>query len=391
MYRLLLFTLLLLCAQITAEEPSSHRNICLCMIVKNEKPVITRCLKSVLPIIDYWVIVDTGSTDGTQDVIKNFMAENNVKGNLYESPWVDFSHNRNEAMQLAKDKADYLLFIDADEYLVFEPDFQLPLLDRDYYYYYMRHETMQYGRMGLVSTKKDFKYAGVLHEALVPPPGATSGVLHKVHNIFTSEGARSKDPLKYQKDAALFEKELQKDPFNTRNVFYLAASYRDAGMKEDAIRNYERRVAMGGWEEEVFYSLYQIALLQEELGKDADTVIKSFNRAFQFRKSRVEPLYHIVQMLRQQSKFDIAYELSKIAASIPLPQDVLFVHQWMYEYGALLERSACAYWQGNYEECKSISLSLLQNKNLPPHIRATVESNLSWANAKLVEELLGAS
>jgi len=45
----------------------------LMMIVKNEKDVILRCLKSVLPIIDYWTIVDTGSTDGTQDIIKSFL------------------------------------------------------------------------------------------------------------------------------------------------------------------------------------------------------------------------------------------------------------------------------------------------------------------------------
>ena len=42
------------------------QTICLNMIVRNEAPVIRRCLDSVMPIIDSWVIVDTGSTDGTQ-------------------------------------------------------------------------------------------------------------------------------------------------------------------------------------------------------------------------------------------------------------------------------------------------------------------------------------
>src|SRR5580704_1601575 len=58
------------------------KTICLNMIVKNESRVIQRCLDSVKHIIDYWVIVDTGSTDGTQNVIKDFMKD--IPGDLYE-------------------------------------------------------------------------------------------------------------------------------------------------------------------------------------------------------------------------------------------------------------------------------------------------------------------
>ena len=78
------------------------------MIVKNESPVIEKCLASVKGMIDYWVIVDTGSTDGTQQIIKNFMKD--VPGKLYERPWVNFAHNRNEALDLARNKTDYAYF-----------------------------------------------------------------------------------------------------------------------------------------------------------------------------------------------------------------------------------------------------------------------------------------
>ncbi|MGW8788902.1 glycosyltransferase, partial [Heyndrickxia sporothermodurans] len=46
----------------------ARKTICLSMIVKNEASVIRRCLDSVRPLIDTWVIIDTGSTDGTQDI-----------------------------------------------------------------------------------------------------------------------------------------------------------------------------------------------------------------------------------------------------------------------------------------------------------------------------------
>ena len=74
--------------------------ICLNMIVKNESRVIERCLRSAKPFIHSWAISDTGSTDGTQDIIRRVMAD--VPGELIERPWVDFAHNRNQALELAK-------------------------------------------------------------------------------------------------------------------------------------------------------------------------------------------------------------------------------------------------------------------------------------------------
>ena len=110
-----------------------RKTICLNMIVKNENKVIKRCLASVKPVIDYWIIIDTGSTDGTQETIREFMKD--IPGELYEYPWVDFAHNRNQALALSKDKGDYLLFIDADEQLIFDESFSLSSLDKDLFFF----------------------------------------------------------------------------------------------------------------------------------------------------------------------------------------------------------------------------------------------------------------
>ena len=79
------------------------KTICLNMIVKNESKAIRKLLESVKNIIDYWVIFDTGSTDGTQDIIREFLQD--IPGELHERPWVDFAHNRNEALVVAQEKA----------------------------------------------------------------------------------------------------------------------------------------------------------------------------------------------------------------------------------------------------------------------------------------------
>ncbi|MGC4174353.1 glycosyltransferase [Demequina sp.] len=94
-----------------------------CLIVKDEAKVIERALASVVDVCDRWLIIDTGSTDGTQDVIKSFAAEHDWPGLLVERTWRDFGHNRNELLELADslpagERTDWVLYMDADQEVV---------------------------------------------------------------------------------------------------------------------------------------------------------------------------------------------------------------------------------------------------------------------------------
>src|SRR6266404_4162858 len=122
----------------------AQQRICLSMIVKNEAPVIERCLNSVLPIIDYWVICDTGSTDGTQEIIKQFFAKHAMQGELHDRPWRDFAYNRSEALELARDKGAYSFIIDADDTLEVPAGFELFDLTADSYTVDIQDTSIQY-------------------------------------------------------------------------------------------------------------------------------------------------------------------------------------------------------------------------------------------------------
>ena len=381
MRNFILFTFLF--AVVCAEEP--RPKVCLNMIVKNESEVIERCLNSVLPIIDYWVIVDTGSSDGTQQIIKDFMHKREVPGELFERPWVNFGHNRNEALSFAQGKADYLFFIDADEYLKYDAEFKLPTLDKDYYYMVFEHSGTKYSRIKLINTRLNWKWEGVLHEVLSPPPLSTYATVEHVVNVFTPEGFRSKDPEKYKKDAEILEAELIKDPHNARNVFYLAQSYRDARDYPQALKTYEKRASMGGWDQEVFYSLLQVGLIQERLEMPSEKVINSYLQAYIYRRARAEPLYQIARLYRTQQNYKFGYHFAKMARSLPPTQDILLVQQWVNDYGIALELSICAYWIGQYEECRQLCHELLKKQDLPENVRTCVEKNLEFANAKVKE------
>lgn len=84
------------------------------VIVKDEERCIQRCLDTLLPLVDEVIIVDTGSLDNTVNIINNYQSD---KIKLFNISWNDdFSEARNYAIQ--KSTCDYILFLDADEYIV---------------------------------------------------------------------------------------------------------------------------------------------------------------------------------------------------------------------------------------------------------------------------------
>src|ERR1700752_3099780 len=116
---------------IMAEPATARPAICLNMIVRNEAHIVHEVLDAVAPYIASWVIVDTGSDDGTQDFIRNHMAGLGIPGELHERPWRNFAHNRSEALTLAQGRGDYIWIMDADDTLAGTPDFTR--LDGDIY------------------------------------------------------------------------------------------------------------------------------------------------------------------------------------------------------------------------------------------------------------------
>ena len=167
--------------------------ICLNMIVKNEKDVIRRCLDSVKSKIDYWVIVDTGSTDGTQEIIKEHLKD--IPGELHERPWKNFGHNRSEAVNLAQGKANYILFIDADDTIVFEPGFELEPT-HDMFTMWRGSDSFSYIKPQLARSGLPWRWVGVTHEYLDCPIPTSSKTLEKVRYVWGMEAQATKRELK---------------------------------------------------------------------------------------------------------------------------------------------------------------------------------------------------
>ena len=156
------------------------------MIVKNEAHVIKRCLGSVKPWIDHWTIVDTGSNDGTQSLVREVLCD--IPGSLFERPWIDFSVNRSESIALASPFSDYLLIIDADDTLEVESKFAFPLLSRDAYTLTVHDAGHLYRRLHIIRTSLPWRYEGVLHEYLECSKPYNSGHISNVNRTMLAIG-----------------------------------------------------------------------------------------------------------------------------------------------------------------------------------------------------------
>jgi tetratricopeptide (TPR) repeat protein len=350
--------------------------ICLNMIVRDEAAVIERCLASVRPHIDSWVIVDTGSVDDTPRRIERALA--GIPGELHHRPWRNFGHNRGEALELARGKGDYLLFIDADEQLGAEPGAKWPALFEPAYSLETRFAELRYDRVSLVSTALPWRWVGVLHEYLDAGRPVNQPRIAGFWIDVAPDGARSGDPKKYEKDAAVLEEALKQEPQNARYVFYLAQSYRDAGQLEAARTRYEQRAAMGGWDEEAWYALFQLARMTELTGSDPAHVVAAYLRAHEARPTRSEPLVALATYLRGRKEWNTARLFAAAALEIPMPADRLFVDTNAYRWRAADELALAEFYSGHPARAAERWRELLARPDLPAGDRARIEKNLTF-------------
>lgn len=359
-----------------AAEPSPARTIGLAMIVRDEAETIARCLDSVRPLIDTWTICDTGSTDGTPELIEELMKD--VPGTLHRRPWRDFGTNRSELMKLAAGTADYLLLVDAD--MTIERRGPLPPLQAGAYM--LHHDgDLDYTVPRLVSGSRRWWYEGSTHEYLATEGAFSQEVLEGwlvVHH--GDSGTRGE---KLERDALLLERDLERNPENDRATFYLAQTLRDSGELERAIELYRRRVELGGWDEEVYYAAYQAGVLAAR--SDPDAGMELLRQAVELRPGRAEAIYELSRLCRLRGRHREAYELAKRGLELPYPEDILFVHRDVHDWGLLFELAVAAYWVGELEEALEANEELA-SRNLPEGVLQAVNENRAYCLGALGRE-----
>ncbi len=350
--------------------------ICLNMIVCDESRVIKRCLESVKPLIDTWVIVDTGSKDGTQEIIRETMK--GIPGELYERPWINFAHNRTEALSMAKGKADFSLLIDADEQLIIEEGFIFPDPKEQVYLADVHYDKAVFHRELFVNNKLDWYWQGILHEQIYCRQKLEKVIVaKKIYNYSLPDGNRSLNPKKYEKDIEALEAAILKEPNNARHMFYLGQSYACNGNWDMASKTYLKRTEMGGWNQEVYYSYYAAAYMKEKMNKDPYETIDIYAKAFQFRPTRAEPLFRIGCLFFQSGQYALGKIITKFGMELPLSPDSMFVEPAIYQYGMRLLYADCCRGLDERKEAIREYEKVLKVKDVPEEVVSEITAHLA--------------
>ncbi|MBY0111958.1 MAG: glycosyltransferase [Phycisphaerales bacterium] len=351
--------------------------LCLNMIVKNESAIIEKCLAAAAPHIDCYCICDTGSTDDTPEKIERFFQSRGIPGIVPRTTFRTFEQARNEALDAARSSLlefDYLLFADADFELVVErPDFK-DAINEAAHSLLIKHVsgTLEYPLLRIARRDTPLRFVGVTHE--YPDVGATPRPL--IPGAWFRDNATGSSRVeKYERDIRLLSQALAANPRDARSAFYLANSYFDIGRYQDALAAYRKRLDLGGWAEEVFFSMYRVGQCYQGLNREPE-MYRQLLATFDAFPHRAEPLHTLALHEQRAARHRSAYLFARQGSEIPKPAEGLFVQADVYTWRLRDIMAVSLYYMGNREGSLRLNESILPL--VPPGELERIRKNIRW-------------
>ena len=373
------------------------------IIVKNEEKVIARMLETVAPLIDWYTIVDTGSTDRTKEICKEVMDKHGIPGEIVDHKWENFCAARNAALEAIKGKAEFAFWIDADEQLIwpegtFSKDkFQKSLQEFDAGAITVNYGAQTYFRTQFFRVDCPWEWRGAVHEIQMPiedsdfvPRGTQVG---GINILVTADGAswgdgtdpRAAQEKKYKEHAVMLHEYIKTDK-DIRWIFYLAQSYRDSFQWALSEHYYQQRVdSEEGYWEERYFSALMVASMRANQGKPVTEIMEAYAVCCKFDWRRAEHFIPIIRHWQAELNWPMAYSVSKYVmdncSKNPFPASSLFVDKGTYDWVILDVHCISAFYMGKMGEAKKTYNKLRKaiNKGLvPEHEHARIIANDKW-------------
>lgn len=327
----------------------------LVMIVKNESHGIADTLRSLRPHIDCWLVFDTGSTDGTQEIVHRELA--GIPGTLVEGDFIDFSTARNRALDAFErifDRVPFAIMPDADDYLVGGDELRMWLADPNRRHADIQQAYMLNLRRGhddyylplVMRTSSKCRYRGRVHEC-----SNATGVIEIPRGVWLGHNARPQSHeasmARWVRDRELLQQDVVADPDNARAWFYLAQTYECLGMHDGAIEFYKKRITLGGFADEVFEARRRIGKILKFLDRPWPEIVAVNLEAHLFDPRRAEPLYEIAEIFHKGDHHALTWIFASRAADLPMPRTSMFVDKEIYDYKAADLAAISGFYLGN--------------------------------------------
>jgi len=329
----------------------------------------------VRPYIDHWIVCDTGSIDNTCVVTRSYFRDAGIPGKVLHHVWRDFGHNKTLALQAASlAGCDYTLFIDADETLVVNDPLALSTLQHDAYRLQMQFPGISYPRVNLMRSALDWRYVGRIHEypACTPPVAEYLLDPAQIHMWTDGQGARGKSSDKLPRDLAVMQQWVVDEPENPRAWFYLAQAFETCGRLSEAIAAYTKRVSLGDYVEEQWYSHYRMAKLCDYAGNWPAAQLHYLD-AYNAQPHRGEPLYWLAIGHHNRQQDHAAMLYLEAITELDKPTGSLFVEDAVYDYQRWVAYCTSLYNTGERDDAAALASRVLAAGKLPDSSRPVLE------------------
>jgi FkbM family methyltransferase len=326
----------------------------LVMIVKNEARRITEVLASYQPYIDAWTILDTGSTDGTQDLIRRTL--DGIPGGLHEEPFVDFATSRNRALELHGTSTVFSIMPNGDvlsggaELVSFLEVHRSNRAGA----YRARISPGHYYHPLVMRCGAGWRYKWRTHECAMGPnlgpqiPGVT---------VVRDRGSRTDAEWRqrWMRDLDLLNRDRADDPADPRPYFYLGQTHECLGQHAQALAFFERRTELGGYFDEVYEAKFRVAKMKAALDRPWPEVQDAYLAAHALDPRRAEPLHAIAEHWHNQEEHALTRLFAVPAADLPKPPTDLFLDEEVYRWRAADLAAISSYYTGRKESGRCLA------------------------------------
>ena len=363
------------------------------LMLKNEEKQIGVTLKSLERWIDSLVVYDTGSTDNTIPILKEFSERTKIPLRLKQGEFVNFSVSRNIALDFSDtfQDIDFILLMDCNDQLQGGKELRELLVNEKNtettayltYQKWWSGEIDVYYNMRLIKPRTRWRYKGSVHEwmhnenkeqnkNIIRMP--TSIILYQDRTVDDDKSVK-----RYSRDKELLLQDFKKDPTEPRTLFYLAQTCSCMKQNEEAFYYYKLRMAQEGFQEEKFHAYLRCGHLAILMNHPWSDVMQWYMRAAE-HSNRAEPFIRIAQHYLTEKNWFLTYSFIRIACDMEYPDKaILFVDKRGYDYLRWHIMGIVSYYVGKFEDGKRACLNA---------IKAGVTKDLDMHNLKFYTDKL---